>query len=583
MTPALRFSNAALPLTDGPFQPAEAQTPGFRDELGERRLTLDPNAGASFEVLRIRKDWADAPGFEAALRARVDEVRSLPPHPSLGGVHSVERVDGLGLSLVSKHAPGRRLSAMAATDQGPVLALQVISAVTAGLDVLHRAGIAHGMVSAERVVHVGDGRLVLVEQVFGSALPVLDVSRTQFHALGAVVRDGSGPIRPDTRTDMIQLGFMALSLLLRRPLDPSCYPRELTALLDEFTESAGSAIVGRKMRAWLSRALQVGPHPFASATDALAAADDLPTALEVERAESAHALLAFPLEAINERIDQIVASSAKPATDPIREERDADDPVFFRETSPVPAPVVPAEPPRRRAFGVASVIIGLLSLVVIGEAVLIFLGLGRPTADVIEIRPVAVPTPSTLTRGLEPPALTPDPVAPDATNKAALAATSHPPAPTPKPAAAAGTAAGPKFGGMTVTSAIDLQVLVDGKLAGSTAGPMAVSEGAHHIELVNDALGFRLVRNIDIKNGQMAAVNVPVPTARISVNATPWAEVTIDGAPAGETPLASLSVPIGSHEIEFRHPQLGVRKQTVVVKVGAHVRVTQTFDRQPRP
>lgn len=135
---------------------------------------------------------------------------------------------------------------------------------------------------------------------------------------------------------------------------------------------------------------------------------------------------------------------------------------------------------------------------------------------------------------------------------------------------------------MTVTSAIELQVLVDGKLAGSTAGPLAMAEGAHNLELVNDALGFRLVRNVDVKNGQMTTVNVPVPTARISVNATPWAEVTIDGAPAGETPLASLSLPIGSHEIEFRHPQLGVRKQTVILKVGAHVRVTQAFDREPR-
>jgi ribosome biogenesis protein Tsr3 len=64
----------------------------------------------------------------------------------------VERVEGLGLSLVSKHAAGRRLSAMAATDYGPVVALEVVRALTAALDVLHRAGLAHGLVSAERVV-----------------------------------------------------------------------------------------------------------------------------------------------------------------------------------------------------------------------------------------------------------------------------------------------------------------------------------------------------------------------------------------------------------------------------------------------
>ena len=47
--------------------------------------------------------------------------------------------------------------------------------------------------------------------------------------------------------------------------------------------------------------------------------------------------------------------------------------------------------------------------------------------------------------------------------------------------------------------------------------------------------------------------------------------------PAGETPLANLSLPIGTHEITFRHPQLGVKKQTIVVKVEGMTRVTQVF------
>ena len=55
------------------------------------------------------------------------------------------------------------------------------------------------------------------------------------------------------------------------------------------------------------------------------------------------------------------------------------------------------------------------------------------------------------------------------------------------------------------------------------------------------------------------------------------ADVEIDGQPAGETPLANMTLPIGTHEITFRHPQLGVRKQTVVVKLDGLTRVTQTF------
>ncbi len=47
----------------------------------------------------------------------------------------------------------------------------------------------------------------------------------------------------------------------------------------------------------------------------------------------------------------------------------------------------------------------------------------------------------------------------------------------------------------------------------------------------------------------------------------PWADVTIDGKPAGQTPLANLTVPIGEHEIIFHHPQFTDQKQTAIVKV----------------
>ena len=75
----------------------------------------------------------------------------------------------------------------------------------------------------------------------------------------------------------------------------------------------------------------------------------------------------------------------------------------------------------------------------------------------------------------------------------------------------------------------------------------------------------------------MTTVNIAVPNGRISINAAPWAEVEIDGKPAGETPLANLSLPVGAHEITFRHPELGVKKQTVIVKVDGLTRVTQVF------
>ena len=41
--------------------------------------------------------------------------------------------------------------------------------------------------------------------------------------------------------------------------------------------------------------------------------------------------------------------------------------------------------------------------------------------------------------------------------------------------------------------------------------------------------------------------------------------------------LANLTLPIGTHEVVFTHPQFGERKQTVVVKMDGLLRVTQTF------
>jgi len=59
------------------------------------------------------------------------------------------------------------------------------------------------------------------------------------------------------------------------------------------------------------------------------------------------------------------------------------------------------------------------------------------------------------------------------------------------------------------------------------------------------------------------------------VNALPWATVLLDGKEIGTTPVANLDVPLGTHELVFRHPQFGERKQTVVVTAKAPVRVVQ--------
>jgi serine/threonine-protein kinase len=65
-----------------------------------------------------------------------------------------------------------------------------------------------------------------------------------------------------------------------------------------------------------------------------------------------------------------------------------------------------------------------------------------------------------------------------------------------------------------------------------------------------------------------------MPQGVINVNAAPWAEVFIDGRKVGETPIGNLAVSIGPHELVFRHPQLGEKRQAVSVTLNAPVRVS---------
>ena len=119
---------------------------------------------------------------------------------------------------------------------------------------------------------------------------------------------------------------------------------------------------------------------------------------------------------------------------------------------------------------------------------------------------------------------------------------------------------------MKVTTSFPVQVYEGKDRVGSSAGAIALAVGDHTLDLVNDELAYRKTVHVTVKQGQTTFVPLTVPKGRVSVNAIPWADVAIDGTSVGQTPLANLSVSIGEHQVIFRHPQLGERTQTVVVK-----------------
>jgi len=131
-----------------------------------------------------------------------------------------------------------------------------------------------------------------------------------------------------------------------------------------------------------------------------------------------------------------------------------------------------------------------------------------------------------------------------------------------------------------VSSPFELRVLEDERLLGSSAeGPVVTTAGRHEFDLVNSALGYRSRRVVDIKAGQIVSLAVTPPNGSVSINALPWAEVWIDGHSVGETPLGNLSVPLGEHEIVFRHPELGERREKAIVRSDRLTRVSANLQR----
>ena len=135
--------------------------------------------------------------------------------------------------------------------------------------------------------------------------------------------------------------------------------------------------------------------------------------------------------------------------------------------------------------------------------------------------------------------------------------------------------AGPVSGWLSVKAPFAIEVHENGQLIGTTeADRIMMAAGRHDIELVNETLGYRVTRAIQVPAGKTTPLSVALPQGVLNVNASPWAEVWIDGRRVGETPIGNLPLSIGPHEVVFRHPQLGEKRQAVSVTLKAPVRLS---------
>jgi len=578
------------------------------DGLGDRYVAFESGSEACIETRCFDVSLGDSAAFESALREQVERLQTLR-HPALTTIRTVERRDHV-LCLISRVPSGRRLFELVEEENGWAFALKVVREVLPALVELYRAGAAaHGAISASRIQLTREGRLVLVEHVLGPALESLNLSRDAYRARGVVVPDGSDVVRFTEPTDLAQLGYVALSLLLGRPLDATDFPARVPAFLDEFVHGMGSPAAASKVRGWLERMMHIGhAPPYASAIAAHLALEELSKDASVQAAESEGALLAFASESQADEppelvskvpirtapsvtvihppqltgtviVDRVVAD-AKPVAEPKPrpEVKPAASAKPAAEAKPTPAAKpVAAEIPRPAKPGArirtSTLMIAGLSALVLAEGAAVAGLLYWQTPADGNAGVARADDAAGATRSSD--ELSVAALAPRQPTGASAARAKPTPAAASK--SAAPVAASRLVGGLTVSSAIDLIVSERGATIGSTGAPLAVQDGRHTLEFVNQTLGFHLSMPVSITGGRMTTLKVPLPNGRVSINAEPWARVAIDGAEVGSTPLANLAVPIGTHEVLFAHPVFGERRQTVVVKVDGISRVTQSF------
>lgn len=136
-------------------------------------------------------------------------------------------------------------------------------------------------------------------------------------------------------------------------------------------------------------------------------------------------------------------------------------------------------------------------------------------------------------------------------------------------------ATGPSSGWFALKAPFTIEIREQGRLLGTTdSDRLMTTAGRHELELTNETLGYRATRVVQVPGGKVVTLPLDLPKGTLSLNATPWAEVWIDGERMGETPIGNLHVPIGPHEIVFKNPQLGEKRQAVSVTTAAPVRVS---------
>jgi hypothetical protein len=127
----------------------------------------------------------------------------------------------------------------------------------------------------------------------------------------------------------------------------------------------------------------------------------------------------------------------------------------------------------------------------------------------------------------------------------------------------------PVSGWIDVSSAIPVRVTVSDRPV-PPAGRIAVAPGRHRVVFENDELRLRDVQDVVVEAGHATPVTVAGTTGSMRITSQVPAQVQIDGRPMGQTPLDSVTLPLGRHQVTLFNRRYGEVSYEVVVGTGSN-------------
>lgn len=279
----------------------------FDDGFGVRVADTDPGSGDALERLYVSDTFKTV---VEQLRERTGRLTNLR-HIRFVRLRSIERDPDKRFYILADATPGIRLARVLeltsllglTVDVDTVI--HVLRELLPALALLHDSrSVTHGAVGPERLLVTDKGRVVVGDHMFGSALDKLRLSRARlWQDLRVPMPPAAGVPRFDKRSDVSQVGMVALAMLLGRPLRDEEFPTRIPSLLDSLTEThrgGHTERLSKELRAWLERALPIDARkPFLATKEAQASLEDVVAGRKAYSPNSA-ALKAFVTKFLTE-------------------------------------------------------------------------------------------------------------------------------------------------------------------------------------------------------------------------------------------------------------------------------------------